>query len=93
MSFSQAEAEAYLRVHKEAKAAFEDHLREGSLHVSKHLLTIMSLLGPLRRCCSGGSLHRAVSCSRLVKGVPCRHITSCKAAASLCNRHLTTISC
>ena len=61
-SFSGAEAEVYLRVHKEANAAFKMFLRYGSAHVNKHLLAIMSLLGPLRRCCSGGALRQRVCC-------------------------------
>ena len=64
-SFSGAEAEVYLRVHKEAKAAFERFLCYGGAHVNKHLLAIMSLLGPLRRCCSGGALRPRVRCPEL----------------------------
>ena len=50
----------YLGVHAEARAAFERFLRCGSEHINRHLLSIMSLLGPLRRCCSGGALQKWV---------------------------------
>ena len=46
-----------MRVHKEAKAEFERYVMVGSSHVSHNLLAIMSLLGPLRRMCSGGALR------------------------------------
>ena len=50
----------YLRVHAEARAAFEKFLRFGSEHISRLMLSVMSLLGPLRRCCSGGALRTRV---------------------------------
>lgn len=62
VSFTQAEAEVYLRVHGEAKAKCENVMRYGSKHVNQNLLAIMSLLGPLRRCCSGGALRPRVRC-------------------------------
>ena len=77
----------YLRVHKEAKAAFETFLRYGGTHVNKHLLAIMSLLGPLRRCCSGGALRQRVCCllhflPRLSHHVLCTKILLQTAAGS-----------
>jgi hypothetical protein len=48
-------------VHKEAKAEFERYLAVGTSHVSRNLLAIMSLLGPLRAICSGGRLREKVS--------------------------------
>ena len=53
----------YLKVHAEAKAVFGRFLRQGSEHINRHLLSIMSLLGPLRRCCSGGALRDRVRLS------------------------------
>ena len=50
-------------MHAEARAAFERFLRCGSEHINRHLLSIMSLLGPLRRCCSGGALRARVCLS------------------------------
>ncbi len=50
----------YLKVHAEASAAFEKYLKNGSQYINRHLLGIMSLLGPLRRCCSGGALRNRV---------------------------------
>ena len=50
----------YLKVHAEAKADFERFLRQGSLYINRHMLSVMSLLGPLRRCCSGGALRPMV---------------------------------
>ena len=61
MSFSKAEAERYLQVHHEAKQEFQSFLCYGAEHINRHLLSIMSLLGPLRRCCSGGALRERVS--------------------------------
>lgn len=57
-----------MRVHREAKTEFERYVTVGSSHVSRHLLAIMSLLTPLRRICSGGTLreqawHKALPCS------------------------------
>ncbi|CAL5222943.1 g5380 [Coccomyxa viridis] len=60
VSFSQQEAQVYLKVHADAKAAFEKFLRYGSQYINRHLLGIMSLLGPLRRCCSGGALRNSI---------------------------------
>ena len=57
VSFSQQEAEVYLKVHAEAKAAFQRFLQ---YDINRHMLSIMSLLGPLRSCCSGGALHNRV---------------------------------
>ena len=50
----------YLKVHVEARAAFEKYRRYGNEYINRHLLSIMSLLGPLRRCCSGGALRARV---------------------------------
>ena len=50
VSFSQQEADAYLKVDAEASAAYQNYRSYNSL------LAIMSLLGPLRRCCSVGAL-------------------------------------
>ena len=51
----------YLAKHREARAVFLRFLEHGPEHVNRHLLSIMSLLGPLRRCCSGGALRERVS--------------------------------
>ena len=59
--FGEAEAERYMQVHQEAKQKFQGFLRCGAEHINRHLLLIMSLLGPLRRCCSGGALRKRVS--------------------------------
>ena len=53
----------YLKVHAEAKATFQKFLCNGSEYINRHLLAIMSLLGPLRRCCSGGALRDSVCLS------------------------------
>ena len=60
VSFSEAEAERYMRVHQEAKQKFQGFLCHGAQHINRHLLSVMSLLGPLRRCCSGGALRERV---------------------------------
>ena len=60
VSFSEAEAERYMRVHQEAKQTFQGFLCHGAQHINRHLLSVMSLLGPLRRCCSGGALRERV---------------------------------
>ena len=54
--FSEAEQGLYLRVHNEAKAEFHRYVSRGAHYVAKHLLSIMSLLSPLRAICSGGVL-------------------------------------
>ena len=61
MCFSKAEADRYLRVHQKAKHKFQGFLCHGAEHINRHLLSIMSLLGPLRRCCSGRALRETVS--------------------------------
>ena len=61
--FSKAEAERYLEVHQEAKQKDEFFQKHGVQHITRHLLSIMSLLGPLRCCCSGGALRKRVSTS------------------------------
>ena len=49
-----------MRVHQEAKQKFQGFLCYGAEHINRHLLSVMSLLGPLRRCCSGGALRERV---------------------------------
>ena len=60
MYFSRAEVDIYMGVHRQVKAAFQGFLCNGSQHVSRHMMVIMSLLGPLRRACSGGALRERV---------------------------------
>ena len=51
-----------MKVHREARLVFDGFLKVGLKHVNGHMLAIMSLLGPLRRCCSGGELRERVCC-------------------------------
>ena len=62
VGFSQQEAEVYLKVHTEARLVFDSFLRMGPKHVNGNMLAIMSLRGPLSRCCSGGELPERVRC-------------------------------
>ena len=65
----------YLAKHREARAVFLRFLEHGPEHVNRHLLSIMSLLGPLRRCCSGGALRERVSTtSHLYACYACVHL-------------------
>lgn len=60
VSFSQQEADMYMKVYEKARAKYQGILHFDAQHVSRHLLSIMSLLGPLRTMCSGGALRERV---------------------------------
>ena len=65
----------YLAKHREARAVFLRFFEQGPKHVNRHLLSITSLLGPLRRCCSGGALRERVSAtSHLYACYACVHL-------------------
>ncbi|GLI60102.1 hypothetical protein VaNZ11_002121 [Volvox africanus] len=51
------EQEAYRQVHKEAQRGWEKLKAAGPKFVNSHLFTAMSMLMPMRRICSGGSLE------------------------------------
>lgn len=63
MAFNEDEQRLYKRVHEEAKREFRQYLGMGGHYVATHLLSIMSLLNPLRAICSGGVLREKVNSS------------------------------
>ena len=59
-----------MRIYKIANDKYQSYRSVGPAHVSKLLLQITSLLMPLRRTCSGGSLSQSdVMVSPLCGGV------------------------
>ena len=87
VSFSKAEAERYLRVHQDANQKFQGFLCHGAEYINRHLLSIMSLLGPLRRCCSGGALRKRVRMA--AHGLPKLYYTCTRQPIS--NRHAVSM--
>eukprot|EP00955_Chlamydomonas_euryale_P004654 49837-Chlamydomonas_euryale.AAC.2 len=57
IELSREERELYMRVHAEVSRKWTTFRAAGPSVVNKYQMTIMSLLGPLRRICSGGNLR------------------------------------
>jgi SNF2 family DNA or RNA helicase len=60
VTLDKEERKKYLEVHAAAKARFDDtYAARGDAYISSKILSVMSLLTPLRRLCSGGKLTAA----------------------------------